>query len=74
MERRGRSTSTPGRLRDMVPNHVFQLVAMTAMEPPVQFDAELRSAAKKEDVFAAMKPVGPRMRCGGQYRARHGAR
>ena len=34
------STKPTGALRDMVPNHVFQLLAMTAMEPPNSFDAE----------------------------------
>ena len=44
----------PARLRDMVPNHVFQLLAMVAMEPPGGFDARaVRS--RKADVFAAMR-------------------
>ena len=41
--RRGRaapSTKPTGALRDMVPNHMFQLLAMIAMEPPNSFDAE----------------------------------
>ena len=43
-------------LRDMVPNHLFQLVAMTAMEPPVSFDAEdIRS--KKADMFKSLHPL-----------------
>ena len=29
-----------GALRDMVPNHVFQLLSLTAMEPPNSFDAD----------------------------------
>ncbi|MGH9897886.1 MAG: glucose-6-phosphate dehydrogenase, partial [Pyrinomonadaceae bacterium] len=29
-----------GALRDMVPNHIFQLVSLTAMEPPVSFEAD----------------------------------
>jgi glucose-6-phosphate 1-dehydrogenase len=29
-----------GALRDMVPNHVFQLLAMTTMEPPISFEAD----------------------------------
>jgi glucose-6-phosphate 1-dehydrogenase len=32
----GRFYETTGALRDMVPNHVFQLLAMTAMEPPMR--------------------------------------
>src|SRR5260370_40482402 len=28
-----------GALRDMVPNHIMQLITLTAMEPPISFDA-----------------------------------
>ena len=37
---RGKFYDTTGALRDMVPNHLFQLLAMVAMEPPASFDAE----------------------------------
>ncbi len=37
---RGRFYDATGALRDMVPNHLFQLLAMVAMEPPASFDAE----------------------------------
>src|SRR5262249_34276172 len=40
VERRGSFYETTGALRDMVPNHMFQLLAMTAMEPPISFDAD----------------------------------
>lgn len=40
VERRGRFYEKTGALRDMVPNHVFQLVAMTAMEAPNSFSAD----------------------------------
>src|SRR5262245_7242519 len=39
VETRGRFYDGTGALRDMVPNHLFQLLAMIAMEPPVSFDA-----------------------------------
>ena len=55
-EGRGRFYEATGALRDMVPNHLFQLVAMTAMEPPVSFDAE-DIRAKKAEVFKAIHPV-----------------
>jgi len=29
-----------GALRDMVPNHLFQLITLTAMEPPISFEAD----------------------------------
>src|SRR2546422_8230508 len=44
VEHRGGFYETAGALRDMVPNHLFQLFTMTAMEPPISFDAdEVRS-------------------------------
>jgi len=39
VEQRGGYYETSGALRDMVPNHLFQLVSLTAMEPPNSFDA-----------------------------------
>ncbi len=40
VEQRGGYYDSAGALRDMVPNHLFQLVTLTAMEPPVSFDAD----------------------------------
>jgi glucose-6-phosphate 1-dehydrogenase len=40
VERRGGYYETAGALRDMVPNHLFQLVSLTAMEPPISFHAD----------------------------------
>ena len=37
VELRGGYYETAGALRDMVPNHLFQLVSLTAMEPPISF-------------------------------------
>ena len=37
---RGKYYDDAGALRDMVPNHMFQLLALTAMEPPVSFEAD----------------------------------
>jgi len=36
---RGSFYDSTGALRDMVPNHLFQLLSLVAMEPPVRFDA-----------------------------------
>ena len=56
VETRGKFYEATGALRDMVPNHLFRLVAMTAMEPPVSFDAEdIRS--KKAEMFKAIHPL-----------------
>jgi len=40
VERRGRFYDSTGALRDMVPNHLFQLLSLVAMEPPSRFDAD----------------------------------
>ncbi|HWU55472.1 MAG TPA: glucose-6-phosphate dehydrogenase [Rhizomicrobium sp.] len=56
VETRGKFYESTGALRDMVPNHLFQLVAMTAMEPPVSFDAE-DIRAKKAEMFKAIHPL-----------------
>ena len=56
VETRGKFYEATGALRDMVPNHLFQLVAMTAMEPPVSFDAE-DIRAKKAEMFKAVHPL-----------------
>ena len=50
------STRRTGALRDMVPNHLFQLLAMIAMEPPISFDADA-VRAKKTELFQAIHPI-----------------
>ena len=40
VEQRGGYFDTAGTLRDMVPNHVMQLLSLTAMESPVSFHAD----------------------------------
>ena len=40
VERRGAYYETAGALRDMVPNHLFQLLSLITMEPPVSFEAD----------------------------------
>ncbi|MGH7060551.1 MAG: glucose-6-phosphate dehydrogenase, partial [Stellaceae bacterium] len=40
VERRANFYEVTGALRDMVPNHVCQLLSLTAMEPPNSFDAD----------------------------------
>jgi glucose-6-phosphate 1-dehydrogenase len=41
VESRGDYYEGAGALRDMVPNHIFQLITLTAMEPPSSFDAHI---------------------------------
>jgi glucose-6-phosphate 1-dehydrogenase len=63
---RGKFYEQTGALRDMVPNHLFQLVAMTAMEPPSSFGAdEIRT--KKAEVFKAVHPLTVEEAVRGQY-------
>jgi len=51
---RGNFYDTTGALRDMVPNHLFQLLSLVAMEPPARFDAyTVRS--EKAEVLAAVQ-------------------
>ena len=40
VESRGGYYEKAGALRDMIPNHIFQLVTLTAMEPPVSFEPD----------------------------------
>ena len=68
VEERGKFYEQTGALRDMVPNHVFTLLSMVAMEPPTGFDAaSIRT--KKAEVFAAMPAVKPAQAVRGQYGA-----
>ena len=57
VERRGKFYERTGALRDMVPNHMFQLLAMTAMEPPNSFDADAVRSKKEELVEAILPPA-----------------
>ena len=68
VEARGKFYEPTGALRDMVPNHVFQLIAMTAMEPPTSFDAD-DVRAKKAELFGAMHALTPEDVVRGQYKA-----
>jgi len=45
-----------GALRDMVPNHMFQLLALIAMEPPVTFEADV-VREEKAQVLKAIQPL-----------------
>jgi glucose-6-phosphate 1-dehydrogenase len=47
-----------GALRDMVQNHIFQLLTLIAMEPPVTLDADAVREAKL-NVLRAIKPLSP---------------
>jgi len=49
---RGNFYEQTGALRDMVPNHLFQLMALVAMEPPSRFDAHSVRSEKGEALAA----------------------
>jgi glucose-6-phosphate 1-dehydrogenase len=56
VEHRGSYYDHAGALRDMVQNHLLQLLCLIAMEPPVSFQAdEIRN--KKADVLHALRPI-----------------
>ncbi len=56
VEHRGGYYDHAGALRDMIQNHLLQVLCCIAMEPPVSFDAnEVRS--KKTDVLRAIRPI-----------------
>src|SRR3989337_250583 len=56
IEDRGGYYEQAGALRDMVQNHVLQLLCMIAMEPPTSFDSnEIRN--KKVDVLTAIRKI-----------------
>jgi glucose-6-phosphate 1-dehydrogenase len=50
--RRGRFYDAVGALRDMVPNHLFQLLSLVAMEPPSRFDAQWVRSEKAQALDA----------------------
>ena len=58
VEGRGGYYEQAGALRDMVQNHMFQLLALMAMEPPISFEA---SAVRdeKSKVLRAILPLDP---------------
>jgi glucose-6-phosphate 1-dehydrogenase len=66
VEERGAFYETAGCLRDVVQNHLFQIVALLAMEPPSYrgFGAVHGETA---DVFQAMRPLAPEDLVRGQY-------
>ncbi|MBM4762212.1 glucose-6-phosphate dehydrogenase [Bacillus sp. B15-48] len=56
VEERGRYYEKSGALRDMVQNHMLQMVSLLAMEPPINLSTdEVRS--EKVRVFRALRPI-----------------
>jgi glucose-6-phosphate 1-dehydrogenase len=66
VQQRGAFYEETGALRDMVPNHLFTLLSLVAMEPPTDFGAtEVRN--KKFELLAAMPAVTADCAVRGQY-------
>jgi glucose-6-phosphate 1-dehydrogenase len=58
VEMRGGYYDGAGALRDMVPNHIFQLITLTAMEPPISFEAD-EVHDEQTKVLRAMQQMTP---------------
>lgn len=58
VENRGGYYEHAGAMRDMIQNHMLQLLALTAMEPPVLFDAQ-QVRDEKQKVFQAIRSIRP---------------
>jgi len=75
VESRGAYYETVGAMRDMMQNHLLQLLCLTAMEPPVAFDADSVRDEKRK-VLRALKPITAAdvnsCTVRGQYRAHGG--
>jgi glucose-6-phosphate 1-dehydrogenase len=69
---RGSFYDATGALRDMVPNHLFQLLSLVAMEPPARFDAHAVRSEKGEvlsSIQIQTEDEALRNSVRGQYRA-----
>src|SRR5271163_2835824 len=66
IEGRGPFYETAGALRDVVQNHVMELLSFVAMEPPVSFASDA-VRAEKVKVWKAITPIHPADTVRGQY-------
>jgi glucose-6-phosphate 1-dehydrogenase len=66
VEGRGEFYESAGCLRDVIQNHLFQIVALLAMEPPAYQGYEAVHIEKAK-VFKAMRPLQPNDLVRGQY-------
>jgi glucose-6-phosphate 1-dehydrogenase len=72
VEGRGKFYESTGALRDMVPNHLFQLLALIGMEPPVRFDAD-SVRAEKAKLLCAVQRLSPDAAMRDAVRGQYGA-
>ncbi len=66
VEGRGSFYDGVGAIRDVLQNHLLQVVALLAMEPPAGSDSQFLQDEKAK-VMAAMKPIDPAQLVRGQY-------
>jgi glucose-6-phosphate 1-dehydrogenase len=66
IEGRGPFYEQAGALRDVVQNHVMELLSFVAMEPPISFDAD-SVRQEKVKVWRAIQPIHPADTVRGQY-------
>jgi len=72
VEQRGGYYDTAGALRDMVPNHIFQLITLCTMEPPISFAArDLHDEQTK--ILRAIQPLSPEAVLEQTVRGQYGA-
>ena len=68
VEQRGKLYEEIGAIRDIVQNHMFQVLSLVAMDPPLSFDAEaIRN--EKVKVLQSIQPIHPHDVVRGQYTA-----
>ena len=67
VEGRGRFYDDVGAIRDVVQNHLLELLALLTMDPPAGYDVDARRNEKYR-AFRAMRPLSPAEVVRGQYR------
>jgi glucose-6-phosphate 1-dehydrogenase len=68
VERRAAYYEGAGALRDMVQNHLMQLLSLVAMEPPIAFTAE-SVRDRKMDALLSVQPIDPQDVVRAQYKS-----
>jgi glucose-6-phosphate 1-dehydrogenase len=71
VEHRGSFYDKTGALRDMFQNHILQMLALVAMEPPVSFEAD-RLRDEKVKLLRSLRVLNPRQVPGFFMRAQYG--
>jgi glucose-6-phosphate 1-dehydrogenase len=71
VEHRGSYYEHAGALRDMVPNHIFQMLSLIAMEPPLSFSAD-HIHDEKAKVLQAIQALTPEQVLNNAVRGQYG--